>query len=143
MGCLNGHAIHAACAADLALGGGVCPTCRAPLYYAQVPKAEVEAAKLLAKDLSKEFEQADKQGGSGVAHEFEVGDQFPHQRRIAAGAVSLPHEKEIQKEKSNGLGVFVFLLPASTDRTDERVWAVFRFFPYFHLVLRIFGSGWI
>merc|ERR1719359_1047870 len=64
VGCLNGHAIHAACAADLALGGGVCPTCRAPLYYAQVLKAEVAAARLLAKDLAKDLEEADDKSRS-------------------------------------------------------------------------------
>lgn len=44
--CLGGgHALHAACAADLALGGGDCPSCRAPIFYAGVARSEVAAAK--------------------------------------------------------------------------------------------------
>ncbi len=31
--CGNGHALHAACAADHALGGGNCPTCRAQSFH--------------------------------------------------------------------------------------------------------------
>ena len=49
VGCLNGHAMHAACAADLLLGGGGCPICRQPLYFPQVGAPEATAALELAK----------------------------------------------------------------------------------------------
>merc|ERR1719247_440956 len=74
VGCLNGHAIHAACAADLVLGGGVCPTCRDPLYFATVPSREVKAARIMAKDLSKEMDQSQIQNQTAEAYEFHVGD---------------------------------------------------------------------
>merc|ERR1719498_579549 len=44
--CVEGHAIHASCAADWLLGGGVCPTCRAPLFEGRVPGRCARAANL-------------------------------------------------------------------------------------------------
>jgi len=45
VGCLRcGHAVHAPCAADLLLGGGVCPACREPLYLPRLGSDEVHAA---------------------------------------------------------------------------------------------------
>ena len=44
VGCLRGHRLHAACAADLALGGEACPTCREPLFFARVGAREAAAA---------------------------------------------------------------------------------------------------
>lgn len=45
VGCLQcGHACHAPCAADLLLGGGVCPACRAPFYQPQLGSDESQAA---------------------------------------------------------------------------------------------------
>ena len=32
----GGHGLHAACASDLLLGGGACPECREPLFFAKV-----------------------------------------------------------------------------------------------------------
>eukprot|EP00931_Biecheleriopsis_adriatica_P020245 TRINITY_DN13598_c0_g1_i1.p1 TRINITY_DN13598_c0_g1~~TRINITY_DN13598_c0_g1_i1.p1 ORF type:complete len:1425 (+),score=288.78 TRINITY_DN13598_c0_g1_i1:78-4352(+) len=83
VGCLKGHAIHAACAADLTLGGGACPTCRSPLYYAQVSKAEAEAARCIA---SAEAEQRVQSEGDDEQDrspgQFHVGDTV----RILANA---------------------------------------------------------
>jgi len=44
VGCLGGHAMHAACATDLLLGGGKCPTCRQTLFFSRVARSEVKAA---------------------------------------------------------------------------------------------------
>lgn len=45
--CLNGHTLHAPCAADLVLGGGSCPACRDPLFFTQVdPAVAAETAAL-------------------------------------------------------------------------------------------------
>ncbi|CAJ1945909.1 unnamed protein product [Cylindrotheca closterium] len=44
VGCLNGHALHPSCAADYLLSGGNCPTCREPLFFPKVGKAEAAAA---------------------------------------------------------------------------------------------------
>ncbi|KAL3936640.1 MAG: hypothetical protein SGBAC_008085 [Bacillariaceae sp.] len=44
VGCLNGHALHPSCAADYLLSGGNCPTCREPLFFPKVGKAEADAA---------------------------------------------------------------------------------------------------
>ena len=40
VGCINGHAIHAHCATNLALGGGACALCRQPLYGATMTKED-------------------------------------------------------------------------------------------------------
>mmetsp|Transcript_3482 Transcript_3482/g.5310 ORF Transcript_3482/g.5310 Transcript_3482/m.5310 type:complete len:1642 (-) Transcript_3482:469-5394(-) len=42
------HGLHAACAADLLLGGGDCPRCREPLFQARLESAEAEEAARLA-----------------------------------------------------------------------------------------------
>ena len=44
--CADGHALHASCAADWILGGGGCPTCRAPLFAGRVPASTARAASL-------------------------------------------------------------------------------------------------
>jgi len=68
VGCLNGHALHAACAADVALGGGTCPTCRAHLHHAQLPEAEADAARRAVAVQEKEDENL------GRERTFMVGD---------------------------------------------------------------------
>jgi len=42
--CLGGHALHAGCASELLLGGGACPECREPLFFAKIEKSEALAA---------------------------------------------------------------------------------------------------
>jgi len=44
VGCLGGHAMHAACAADLLLGGGDCPSCRQPLFFPRISSQEARSA---------------------------------------------------------------------------------------------------
>lgn len=44
VGCLNGHAMHPGCAADLLLGGDSCPMCHDPICFPNLPQAEVKAA---------------------------------------------------------------------------------------------------
>ena len=70
VGCLQcGHACHAPCAADLLLGGGVCPACRAPFYQPQLGADEGRAAdgifhkELLEMD-KPESEDGAEEGGS-------------------------------------------------------------------------------
>jgi hypothetical protein len=72
IGCLSGHPIHAACASALCLGGGVCPQCREPLFYAQMTPQDAVAAvaKETASRSRKEGGVHDdgaemKQGGAG------------------------------------------------------------------------------
>jgi len=54
VGCLFGHAMHSSCASDLLLGGGRCPVCDIPLFYAKVPQTEANAAaKMAATELAR------------------------------------------------------------------------------------------
>lgn len=50
VGCLGGHAMHASCAADLLLGGGLCPTCRQPLFFSRLAGREARTAVNFAKE---------------------------------------------------------------------------------------------
>ena len=42
--CLGGHALHAGCASELLLGGGACPECREPLFFAKLETHEIVTA---------------------------------------------------------------------------------------------------
>ena len=54
VGCLRcGHSMHAPCAADLLLGGGVCPGCRDPLYRPCLHAQEVQAAEKIFQNIEK------------------------------------------------------------------------------------------
>ena len=67
VGCLRcGHAVHAPCAADLLLGGGVCPACREPLYLPRLGPDEVHAAENI---FHKELLGTDKPVGSSGSAE--------------------------------------------------------------------------
>jgi len=42
--CLGGHTLHAGCASELLLGGGACPECREPLFFAKLEMREIVTA---------------------------------------------------------------------------------------------------
>lgn len=71
VGCLTGHPIHASCAADLVLGGGVCPTCRAPLYFAQVDSSEAAKARDMA---AEEVDEEEEDVEVNPDRQYRVGD---------------------------------------------------------------------
>ena len=97
VGCLRcGHAVHAPCAADLLLGGGVCPACRAPFYQPQLNAEEGQAADdIFQKELldmdKPDSEDSPSEGGSSSAEK---------KRDSTNGAAATKDPKKISQ--SNG-----------------------------------------
>ena len=83
VGCLGGHAMHPACAADLLLGGGKCPTCRQTLFHSKVAESEIrEAAQFVQDEIERvKLEEEEKIKGElnelakqGLSMKYDVGD---------------------------------------------------------------------
>lgn len=72
VGCLQcGHACHAPCAADLLLGGGVCPACRAPFYQPQLGADEGQAADGIFHKELLEMDKPEPEDGAGESNSSE------------------------------------------------------------------------